>query len=118
MNLRDNATFQNVFLFCVFFGVGTYFILRYIFKKRGMDIYSRKSIVIFLSVGIIPVIVLLWLLPFLSLIAKLGITFVMVTTEFVYFYVLDKSGKRLRKQFGIKNEEDRWEEEKAKLGKK
>lgn len=100
MDLKDNEVFQNMFLLCFFIGIILYFVLWYIFKKKGISLSSLKTKSVFLIIGILPVLILLWALPDLPLTIKAAITLLGVATEFAYFYVLGKASKSFRNKFG------------------
>lgn len=112
MDLRNSETFQNVFLACFFVGIGAFFVLWKVYKKRGITVLSKKNKFILLIIGIFPILVLFWVLPDVPLLVKIGITFLILATEFGYFYLLGKAGKSVRKTLGIETEEDRYEKDK------
>jgi amino acid transporter len=112
LDLTNNETFKSVYLLCFCMGVCGFFCFWYIFKRKNKDVYAKKSTLIFLIIGNLPILILIWILPNLSFYFKGGVTILMAATELVYLYALNKGGKNIRRVLGVENEEDRYEKEK------
>ena len=108
MDLRNNETFQNAILICFAVGVIAFFILWYVLKKKGINVYDRK-IQLLLAFGImVPISALpVWLHPLLSIQTKIIGTALGSAVGLANFYAIDRLGKKFRKFTGIENEEDR-----------
>jgi|SRR5208283_193842 len=108
LDLRNNETFQNVFLICFAVAVIVFFIAWYVLKRKGIKVYSRKIQLLLIFGIMIPIILLpIWLHPLGSIQAKIKTTAIAVIVGFASFYAIDRLGKKFRKFTGIENEEDR-----------
>lgn len=106
MNLTDDETFQNFFLLCSLLGFLLFALSWYVLRKKGINVYTKKTKALLLLIILVPALILVWLLPDIPIIIKLIISIAGIATELFYYYTLDITGKKFRKTLGIKNEED------------
>ena len=114
MDLTDNKTFQIFFLLCLGASVIVTYTLWIVLKRKGVDVYLKKNMMLIGIVGAFIVSLPLWLHPSLSIQFKIGLFLIALVVGIANFYAVHYGGKEFRKQFGIENEEDRREKERMK----
>ncbi len=111
MDLTDNKTFQIFFVFYLFVSLLIAYTIRYILKKKGVDIDSSKNL-LKLGLSVFPIVLLpLWLHPLLSIQFKILLAIAGVAFGVANFLAVDRLGRTYRKCFGIETDEDRRREE-------
>lgn len=106
INLKDNNTFQIVFVSCFVLAITFGFIVRYTLKqyliKRNKDVDDNKYLLTIFIFAIAPIVLVpIWLSSTVSITFKIVITIISVAAGVAHFMALDRASKAIKKYLGI-----------------
>jgi len=114
VELREFKTWTIFFLLCGFLNCVITFSSFFVLKKKGIEVYTVKNMLIVTLAPVTNLLIPIWLFAGLSFNSKIGATLIIYLFTIVSFYAYHYGGKRLRNQIGLVTEEDRWEKEREK----
>jgi len=116
--VQDFETWTLLFLACGILNCIIAFSSFFILKKKGVDVYTAKNMLIITLAPLTNLLIPIWLYAKLSFDSKIGTTIVIYSFTIVSFYAYHYGGKRFRKKLGIVAEEDRREAEREEKARK